>query len=120
MYADGCHDLLDELHVLGRTDEGQCNEIDAEPKCELQVIGVLVRHRRHANCDARQRQALVVADSAALGDVTHHVGAILDLDRDQGDIPVVHQEPIARPNIVSQVLVCRRYAVVRALRIPRS
>ena len=108
------HHPVHELDVLGRADEGQRDEVDAEPQRELQVLGVLVRHRRHADRDAGQRQALVVADDAALGDVADHVGAVLDLDRDQRDVAVVDQQPVAGPDVVGELLVRCRHAVVGA------
>ena len=65
--------------------------------------------------DAGQRQALVVADHAALGDVADDVGAVLDVDRDQRDVAVVDEQPVAGPHVVGELLVGRRDAVVGAL-----
>ena len=81
---------------------------------ELEVVGVLVRHRRNRDRDSGQRQALVVADHAALGDVADDVGAVLDRDRDQRDVAVVDQQPVARADVVGQLLVGGRHPVVVA------
>ena len=64
-----------------------------------------------------QGQALVVADDAALGDVADDVGAVLDPDRDQGDVAVVDQQPVAGTHVVGQLLVGGRHPVVGALAV---
>ncbi len=43
---DLVHDLVDQLDVVGRADERQRDQVDAEPQREAQVVGVLVGHRR--------------------------------------------------------------------------
>ena len=51
--ADLVHHPVHELDVLGVADEGERDEVDAEPQRELEVVGVLLRHRRDADVDAR-------------------------------------------------------------------
>ncbi len=108
------HDLVHQLHVLARADEGQRDEVDAQAQGELEVLDILLRHRRHADVDAGQRQALVVADDAALSDVADDVGAVLDAHRDEGDVAVVDEQPIARAYVGGQVLVGGRDPVMVA------
>ena len=72
------HHPVHQLDVLGVAHERQRDVVDAQAQRELEVVGVLVRHGRHADRDAGQRQALVVADLAAFGDVADDVGAVLD------------------------------------------
>ena len=112
--ADLVHHPVHELDVLGVADEGQRDEVDAQSQRELQILGVLLRHRRHADRDAGQRQTLVVADRAAFGDVADDVGAVLDLDGDERDVAVVDEQPVAGPHVVGELLVRRRDAVVVA------
>ena len=58
------HDLADVLDVAGRADERQRDEVDAQVQTPAQVLDVLLRHGRHADRDAGQVDALVVADPA--------------------------------------------------------
>ena len=70
------HDLAHQLGVVGRADEGQRDEVDAQLQGEAQVLLVLVRQRRDAHGDAGQGQALVVRHRAALDDEADDVGAL--------------------------------------------
>ena len=89
------HDRVHQLDVLGRADERQRDQVDAEAEGEAQVLGVLVGQGGHADRHVRQRDALVVGDRAALGDQAADVvaGDVGDLDRDPA---VVDQQPVAR------------------------
>ena len=60
------------------------------------------RHRRHRDVHARQRDALVVGDRAALGDRADDVVA-LDVGDHQADLAVVDQQPVAGPRVVRPV-----------------
>ena len=103
--ADLVHDAVDQLDVLGRADERQRDEVDAEPQREPQVLGVLVGQRRHADRDAGQRQALVVADTGPPSMTSQTTSVPLDLDHDQRDVAVVDEQPVAGRDVVGEVLV---------------
>ena len=62
------------LDVVGAADEGQRDHVDAVAQRPAQVLGVLLAHRRHADGDAGQVDALVVADRPADDDLGDHVG----------------------------------------------
>ena len=82
------------LMSVGRADERQRDQVDAEAQREAQVLGVLVGHRGHADRHVGQRDALVVGDRAALDDEAADVVAVDGGDLD-GDLAVVDQQPVA-------------------------
>ena len=82
------------LDVGGAADEGQRDHVDAVPQRPAQVGGVLLAHRRHADGDAGQVDALVVADGAADDDLGDDVG-VGDLDGLQLQPTVVDQDAVA-------------------------
>ena len=98
------HDLVDLVDVGRAAHERQRDDVDAQAEGELEVRAVLLRHRRHRHVHPGQRQALVVADRAALGDPADHVVA-LDGDDPQADLAVVHQEPVVRAGVGGEALV---------------
>ena len=68
--ADLVHDGVRELDLLGSPDERHGDHVDTEFERELQVLDVLLGQRRNADRNARQRNALVVADGPAVHDLT--------------------------------------------------
>jgi len=60
-----------------------------------------------------QRQALVVGDPAALGDVADHV-PVLHGHHDEADVAVVDEQPVARAHVVGQPRVRRGHPLGRA------
>ncbi len=57
--------LLGVHHVLGPLDEGQRHPIDAQVEAEQQVLPVLLGDRRNRQDDARDIDALAVAQGSA-------------------------------------------------------
>ncbi len=98
------HDLVDLVDVGRAAHERQRDDVDAQAEGELEVRAVLLRHRRHGHVHPGQRQALVVADRAALGDPADHVVA-LDGDDPQADLAVVDQQPVVRAGVGGEALV---------------
>ena len=83
---------------------------------ELEVLDVLLRQRGHGHVHAGQRQALVVADRATLGDRADDVVSVDVLD-DETDVAVVDQQPVARRGVLGELLVGGRHPVVGAFAI---
>ena len=78
---------------------------------EAQVLDVLLRQRGHADGDAGQVDALVVADRPADDDLGVHVGAV-DLGDPQPDLAVVDQDRVARADVAGQPVVRRAEQIV--------
>ena len=113
---DAVHHLVHQLDVGRRPHERQRDQVDTQPQRELEVLDVLVGHRRHRHVHAGQRQTLVVGDRAALGDRAHHVVSVDPFD-DQHHLAVVDEQAVPRRGVVGELLVRGGHPVVGALAV---
>ena len=82
-------------HVLRALHEGERDPLDAEPEREAQVRAVLVRQRRDRQHDARQVDALAVAQPPAVDHLRLQRG-IGPGEHLQPEPPVVEEDVVAR------------------------
>ena len=113
-------EIVTDLGDVGRrADERHGHEVDAVLDAEAKVLAVLVRQARRRERDARERDALVVADAPA------HDHAADDLLR-RGPLdaelehPVVHPDLVAGPDVREVLGVVQRGALGRALHGTRA
>ncbi len=92
-----------EFDVFGVADEGQRDEVDSQSQRELQILGVLLRQRWHADRHSGQGQTFAAAHRAAFGDVADNVGAVAHLDDDEPDVSVIDEHPVAWLHVVGEM-----------------
>ena len=99
------HDLAYVLDVLGRADERERDEVDAQVQRPAQVLDVLLRHRRHADTATPGRLmpllSLIRPPTTTVG---VHVGAV-DLGHPEPHLAVVDQDLVACADVAGQALV---------------
>ena len=101
--ADLVHDRPHVLDVRGAADEGQRDHVDGQAERPAQVVLVLLGHRGHRHRDARQVDALVVADRPPDHDPAADVLPV-DVEDLEADPAVVDEHLVAR---------CRRHRAAR-------
>ena len=97
---------MDILDVLGRTHEGQRDEVGILLDTPAQVLLVLLRQGGNRDGDARQVQTLVVRNHAGNLDAGNDVG-LGDLDDADRDITVVDQQAVTGSAVTGQALESR-------------
>ena len=95
------HDLVHVADVVGGAHEGQRDHVDAHPQRPAQVVLVLLGHRGDRHRDARQVDALVVRQRAALEHLAHDVG-LGDRRGDQGELAVVDEDAVAGGDVARE------------------
>ena len=68
-------DLLDHADIGGGADEGKCDRVNTVAEAEFEVFAVFSSERRDGEGDSGKIDALVLAERAAVDDVTHDVFA---------------------------------------------
>ena len=96
----------DILDVLGRTHEGQGDEVGILLDTPAQVLLVLFRQGGHGHGDAGQVQALVIGDNTRDLDEGHDIGLVHLKDADR-DVAVVDQQAVAGGAVTGQALESR-------------
>ena len=100
--AELVHDRVDVGDVVGRAHEGQGDHVDAEAHREAEVLAVLVGQRGHADRDAGQVDALVVADTSPPTTVSVSTSVSVDLDGPEHDLAVVDEQEVTGADVTGQ------------------
>ncbi len=96
--------LADLQHVVSGADKGGGDEVEPGADAELDVVGVLFGHIGHAQADAGEVDALVVAHRAVVLHGAGDVGGVGGEDP-QLHLAVVDEDGVARLHIPRQPLV---------------
>ena len=117
--AVGRNAIAHQAHIFRGAHKRNRDRIHAVLQRELEVLRILFGQRRHAHRNARQVDALVFAQHAAVDDLANHVGADHFVHA-QLDQSVGEQNARALLNVFRQRLESRAHQRCRSRNIARS